>query len=248
MFFCFFATIRFEDSPKPGSTLVADALRGWIQRKKNEKQRPEPGTMIIKSAEFVTSAANKSQYPPAMLPEIAFAGRSNVGKSSLINTLVNRRHLVKTSSTPGRTQLINFFDINNSLTFVDLPGYGYAKVPAAVQKKWGPMIETYLSTRQTLKGVVIIMDIRRLPREEEHNLIQWLAHFSIAAILVLTKTDKLSKTKVIKQQTAVRHALEVEKEDVILFSAKTRRGKDAVWDAILALTNIKNDRREAYRK
>jgi len=217
------------------STLVADALRGRNQREKNEKQRPEPRTMIIKSAEFVTSAVNKSQYPPAMLPEIAFAGRSNVGKSSLINTLVNRRHLVKTSSTPGRTQLINFFDINNSLTFVDLPGYGYARVPAAIQKKWGPMIETYLSTRQTLKGVVIIMDIRRLPREEEHNLIHWLAHFSIAGVLVLTKTDKLPKTKVIKQQAAVLQALELEKEDVILFSAKTRRGKDAVWDAILAL-------------
>jgi len=193
--------------------------------------------MIIKSAEFVTSAVKRPQYPPEALPEIAFAGRSNVGKSSLINTLVNRKHLVKTSSTPGRTQLINFFDINQNLTFVDLPGYGYARVPAAVRKKWGPMIETYLSTRQTLKGVVIIMDIRRLPREEEQNLIHWLAHYSIPSILVLTKTDKLSKTKLIKQQAAIIKALAVAKEDVILFSAKTRRGKDAVWDAILSLTD-----------
>ena len=197
--------------------------------------------MIIKSAEFVTSAVKTSQYPPEVLPEIAFAGRSNVGKSSLINTLVNRKRLVKTSSTPGRTQLINFFDINQNLTFVDLPGYGYARVPAAIRKKWGPMIETYLSTRQTLKGVVIIMDIRRLPREEEHNLIQWLAHYSIASILVLTKTDKLSKTKLIKQQAAIIKALAVVKEDVILFSAKTRRGKDAVWDAILTLVNLKTE-------
>ena len=197
--------------------------------------------MIIKSAEFVTSAVKTTQYPSEALPEIAFAGRSNVGKSSLINTLVNRKHLVKTSSTPGRTQLINFFDINKNLTFVDLPGYGYAKVPVAVQKKWGPMIETYLSTRQTLKGVVIIMDIRRLPREEEQNLIHWLAHYSIASILVLTKTDKLSKTKLIKQQAAIVQALSVAKEDVILFSAKTRRGKDAVWGAILSLTNSKED-------
>jgi GTP-binding protein len=196
--------------------------------------------MIIKSAEFVTSAVKKSQYPPEALPEIAFAGRSNVGKSSLINTLVNRKHLVKTSSTPGRTQLINFFDINKNLTFVDLPGYGYARVPAAVRKKWGPMIETYLSTRQTLKGVVIIMDIRRLPREEEQNLIHWLAHYSIASILVLTKTDKLSKTKLIKQQAAIVKALVVAKEDVILFSAKTRRGKDIVWDSILSLTEPKS--------
>jgi len=197
--------------------------------------------MIIKSAEFVTSATRPSQYPPEGLPEIAFAGRSNVGKSSLINTLVNRKHLVKTSSTPGRTQLINFFDINSNLTFVDLPGYGYAKVPVSVRKKWGPMIETYLSTRRTLKGVVIIMDIRRLPREEEQNLIGWLAHFSIASIMVLTKTDKLSKTKIVKQQAAIIRALGVEKEDVILFSAKTRRGRDAAWDAILTLTNLKKD-------
>jgi GTP-binding protein len=197
--------------------------------------------MIIKSAEFVTSAVKKSQYPPAVLPEIAFAGRSNVGKSSLINILVNRKHLVKTSSTPGRTQLINFFDINSNLILVDLPGYGYAKVPVSVRKKWGPMIETYLSTRKTLKGVVIIMDIRRLPREEEHNLIGWLAHFSITGILVLTKTDKLSKTKIVKQQEAIVRALGVAKEDVILFSARTRRGRDAVWDAILTLINTIED-------
>ena len=195
--------------------------------------------MIIKSAEFVTSAAKKAQYPPEGLPEIAFAGRSNVGKSSLVNTLVNRKRLVKTSSTPGRTQLINFFNINNHLTFVDLPGYGYAKVPVAVRKKWGPMIETYLSTRQTLKGVVIILDIRRQPREEEQDLIHWLAHYSIASILVLTKTDKLSKTKVTKQQETIVRALAMEKEDAVLFSAKTRRGRDAVWDAILDLTDLK---------
>ena len=156
--------------------------------------------MNIKSAEFVTSATKPSQYPAAGLPEIAFAGRSNVGKSSLINVLVNRKHLVKTSSTPGRTQMINFFDINGNLTFVDLPGYGYARVPEAVQKKWGPMIETYLSGRRTLKAVVVIMDIRRTPREEEQNLIAWLKHYSIAKILVLTKADKLSKTK--QKQTA----------------------------------------------
>ena len=195
--------------------------------------------MKITSAQFVTSAVQKSQYPPEILPEIAFAGRSNVGKSSLINTLINRKRLVKTSSTPGRTQLINFFDINKNLTFVDLPGYGYAKVPISIRKKWGPMIETYLSTRKTLKGVVIIMDIRRVPREEEHNLIHWLEHFSIAKILILTKTDKLSKTKMIKQQETIVRALGVEKNDTILFSAKTRLGKDALWEAILSLTDLK---------
>lgn len=197
--------------------------------------------MIIKSAEFVTSAAKNSQYPPAFLPEIAFAGRSNVGKSSLINTLVNRRHLVKTSSTPGRTQLINFFDINGQVVFVDLPGYGYAKVPASVRKTWGPMIETYLRGRQTLKGVVIIMDIRRIPGQEELNLLGWLKHYSIAGILVLTKTDKLSKSKQVRQHQRFAQTLEIDEENFILFSAKSRRGKNALWNAILSLTGIVED-------
>ena len=188
--------------------------------------------MKILSAEFVTSAVEPSQYPPESLPEIAFAGRSNVGKSSLINVLVNRKHLVKTSSTPGRTQLINFFDINDYFTFVDLPGYGYARVPASVKKKWGPMIETYLSGRKTLKGVVVILDIRRTPREEEHNLITWLAHYSIATILVLTKADKLSKTKQDKQRAAVARSLALDSSELILFSAKSRKGREEVWQTI----------------
>jgi GTP-binding protein len=188
--------------------------------------------MKITSAEFVTSATKPSQYPPEGLPEIAFAGRSNVGKSSLINILVNRKRLVKTSSTPGRTQLINFFDINDDFTFVDLPGYGYARVPASVKKKWGPMIETYLSGRDTLKGVVVILDIRRTPREEEHNLIDWLEHYSIPSILILTKADKLSKTKQNKQRAVVAGTLAVDPRDLIMFSAKTRKGREEVWQAI----------------
>ena len=195
--------------------------------------------MKILSAEFITSATKPDQYPPVKYPEMAFAGRSNVGKSSLINTLVNRKRLVKTSSTPGRTQLINFFDINNLITFVDLPGYGYAKVPIAVRKKWGPMIETYLSGRRSLKGVVVIMDIRRIPRQEEHNLIAWLEHYSIARILVLTKADKLSKTKQDQRRAAVAGSMEVDSSELILFSAKSRQGRDAVWDAIISLTELK---------
>lgn len=194
--------------------------------------------MMIKSAEFVTSATAPGQYPPALLPEIAFAGRSNVGKSSLINTLVNRKRLVKTSSTPGRTQLINFFNINRQIGFVDLPGYGYAKVPESVKKTWGPMIETYLSGRKTLKGVVIIMDIRRIPRQEELNLLAWLNHYSINGILVLTKTDKLSKNIQTKQHQQIARTLGRVKDDFILFSAKTRRGKDSLWKAILSLIEI----------
>ena len=191
--------------------------------------------MKIKSAKFITSATRPSQYPPADLPEISFAGPSNVGKSSLINTLVNRKHLVKTSSTPGRTQLINFFSINEAMGFVDLPGYGYAKVPVSVRKKWGPMIETFLSQRESLKGIVVIMDVRRTPGTEEFDLLHWLAHYNIACILVITKADKLSKNKQTKQVNTIIQALGVAKDEVILFSAKTRLGKDAVWEAILAL-------------
>ena len=191
--------------------------------------------MIIKSAEFVTSAVKPSQYPPAVLPEIAFAGRSNVGKSSLINTLVNRKRLVKTSSTPGRTQLINFFNINEAFSFVDIPGYGYAKVPTAIKKNWGPMIETYITTRKTLKGVVLIMDIRRTPGPEEMNMLDWLNHYDIPSIPVLTKSDKLSKTKQQKQFIKIVTTLSSDKNQFIVFSAKSGQGKHEVWDAIKKL-------------
>jgi GTP-binding protein len=197
--------------------------------------------MIITSAEFVKSAVKPSHYPSTDLPEIAFTGRSNVGKSSLINSLVNRKHLVKTSSTPGRTQLINFFIINKTISFVDLPGFGYAKVPASVRKSWGPMIETYLSTRNTLKGVVLIMDIRRIPGIQEVNFIEWLHYYNIPSILILTKSDKLSKIKQKNQHLSIAKALRVSQEELILFSAKSRMGKDNVWDAIERLIGIKHD-------
>lgn len=188
--------------------------------------------MHVKSAEFIKSAVKPSHYPEAVLPEIAFVGRSNVGKSSLINTLVNRKRLVKTSSTPGRTQLINFFDINQAFTFVDLPGYGYAKVPKKVVKSWGEMIETFLSSRETLKGVVMLMDIRRTPKQDEIDLISWFAHYSIPAILVLTKADKFSKQKRTGHQKKCAEALELTPEDFITFSAKSRLGKEKLWEKI----------------
>ncbi len=194
--------------------------------------------MLVKSADFITSAVKPPQYPLADRPEIAFAGRSNVGKSSLINTILNRKRLVKTSSTPGRTQLINFFDINGEVNFVDLPGYGYAKVPERVKKTWAPMIERYVETRETLRGVVMLMDIRRTPREEEYALVQWLARIQIPCIPILTKTDKLSKTKRKKQQRAISEAIALPGEALILFSAKTRLGKEAVWKRIDELTGI----------
>ena len=188
--------------------------------------------MHVKSAEFITSAVKADQYPPPDYPEVAFAGRSNVGKSSLINKLVNRKRLVKTSSTPGRTQLINFFLINEALSLVDLPGYGYAKVPAAVKKQWGPMVETYIANRPSLKAVVLLMDLRRTPRVEEFHLMDWLHDHQVPTILVLTKADKLSKTKQQKQCRNAAETLGVDMDDLLLFSAKSGKGKEALWELI----------------
>lgn len=185
--------------------------------------------MIITSAEFVISAAGPAQYPPAELPEVAFAGRSNVGKSSLINTLVNRRRLVKTSATPGRTQLLNFFRVNAAWHFVDLPGFGYARAPAHIRKKWGPMIAHYLGTRETLKCVVLIMDVRRTPGQEEKGLMADLTASGIPPVLVLTKIDKLSKTRRIQQRRAAAQTLGVAPEALTLFSSKTREGLAELW-------------------
>ena len=188
--------------------------------------------MHVKSAEFLTSAVKTNQYPAADLPEVAFAGRSNVGKSSLINKLVNRKRLVKTSSTPGRTQLINFFQVNGEISLVDLPGYGYAKVPAAVKRQWGPMVEAYIANRTNLKCVVLLMDLRRIPRDEEFSLLDWVHHNEIPTILVLTKADKLSKTQRQKQCRSAAEVLGVDASDFILFSAKTGLGKEELWRSI----------------
>jgi len=192
--------------------------------------------MIVTSAEFVKSAVREQDYPAPDLPEIAFAGRSNVGKSSLINVLVDRRRLVKTSATPGRTQLLNFFRINDRFCFVDLPGYGYARVPESVRRQWGPMVERYLSKRGCLRGVVLIVDIRRTPKEEELDFLQWLSDRRIPARIVLTKVDKLSKSRRQQRRRAVAGALSTAPEDLVLFSAKTRQGRPDLWAHILAMT------------
>jgi len=191
--------------------------------------------MLIKSAEFVISAVRPQQYPAEELPEFAFAGRSNVGKSSLINTLVSRRKLVQTSSTPGKTRLINFFRVNDALMFVDLPGYGYARVSEEERLKWRPMIEKYLSSRENLKAVVLILDIRRTPNEEDVQLLNWLARREIAAVLVVTKTDKLSKTSQAKQLKIIAGALETDPDELVLFSAKSRQGRDVLWRTLVDL-------------
>ncbi|MBM4315305.1 MAG: YihA family ribosome biogenesis GTP-binding protein [Deltaproteobacteria bacterium] len=197
--------------------------------------------MKILSAEFVLSAKEPSHYPPATSPEIAFAGRSNVGKSSLINTLLNRKGLARTSNTPGRTQEINFFSVNDSLYFIDLPGYGYAKVPGKIRKNWGPMIETYLSGRQTLRLVVLILDIRRDPSEEDRQLIEWLQHYRLSFLIVLTKIDKVSRNLRGDRQRRIDAELRLAPETpLIVFSAKTGEGKELLWREIRKFTILDN--------
>ncbi len=197
--------------------------------------------MKIVSTEFVKSATRPVNYPESDLPEIAFAGRSNVGKSSLINVLVNRRNLVRTSSTPGRTQLINFFDINASFSLVDLPGYGFAKVPLAVKQQWGPMMRTYLETRENLRAVVFIFDIRRVPREEDIQMLDWLEEFSVPTIPVVTKIDKLARGQRDRHLKQIAEASGLPKDAFTLFSAHSREGKEAVWELIEAALEPEED-------
>lgn len=191
--------------------------------------------MHIHQTTFIKSAVKPADYPPVDLPEIAFAGRSNVGKSSLINVIVERKALVRTSSTPGRTQLINFFQVTGvpfSLNLVDLPGYGYAKVPLDVKRQWGPMMERYLSGRETLRGVVLILDIRRIPSEEDLQMLNWLRSYKRRPIIVLTKCDKVTKNERARQTAAIAAKLEMDKSLLIHFSALSKDGRDAVWQAI----------------
>ena len=189
--------------------------------------------MKITSAEFVKSAVWPNQFPLATMPEIAFVGRSNVGKSSLINALVGRKSLAKTSNTPGRTQLINFFTVNSSLFFVDLPGYGFAKVPRSVKKDWGDMIETYLRERRNLALVVFILDVRRDPSADDLSLRDWLDHYRIPCAAILTKSDKLSNQKALGRKKLIEKAMgKGASGNTILFSAKTRKGSEELWQFI----------------
>jgi GTP-binding protein len=189
--------------------------------------------MKVTSAEFITSAVKRSDYPEELLPEVAFAGKSNVGKSSLINTLVNRKHLVRTSSSPGRTQMLNFFRINNLVNFVDFPGYGFAKVPLKVRAQWKPMVESYLKHRRTLQLVIILIDIRRVPSSDDSALIRWLEKFDIPFLIVLTKTDKLSQNKCSSQQKIIQDFLSLQRDEIICFSAVTKKGRQEILKRIM---------------
>ena len=186
------------------------------------------------NAEILLSAANKSHYPQDEIPEIALAGRSNVGKSSFINTLLNRKNLARTSGKPGKTQLLNFFNIDDKLRFVDVPGYGYAKVSKTERVKWGRMIEEYLTTRENLRAVVSLVDFRHEPSADDVQMYEFLKYYEIPVIVVATKADKIPRSKWNKHESVIKKRLDFDKnDDFLIFSSVNKDGLDAAWDAIL---------------
>ena len=184
--------------------------------------------MKIRSAEFILSASSPWQFPSPTLPEIAFAGRSNVGKSTLINSLLNRKKLVKTSSTPGKTQLINFFKINDKFHFVDLPGYGFAKVPETVRQQWQRLIEAYLQERESLRNVVLIIDSRHGPTSQDRQLKEWLDYYDRPVLIVASKIDKLKRGQIQKHLKIIRQDLSLDTTPLVHSSLEKGR-RDEIW-------------------
>jgi GTP-binding protein len=188
---------------------------------------------IPRQVRFLQAAARADQYPPEQLPEVAFAGRSNVGKSALINTLVGRKGLARISQTPGKTQLIHFYQAEDRFLLVDLPGYGYARVPEGIRKRWGPMVERYLAGRRSLRLVIFLLDLRRTPSQLDLQLKGWLDHHAIPTCFVLTKADKVSRGSRLPLIRQIADALEVTAADLIPFSAVTREGRRELWGVVL---------------
>jgi GTP-binding protein len=189
--------------------------------------------MEIKQSEFITSAVKPEQYPTDNRLEIAFVGRSNVGKSSLINSLTNRRKLVKVSRTPGKTRLVNFFLINNEFYFVDLPGYGYAKVSRTEKESWGKFIETYLVNRGQLKRIILLVDCRRKPSEDDRLMYDFIKHYGYECTVVATKTDKLTKNELKKNMAMLIKELDLSGEDKLLtYSSLNKQGKEELLENI----------------
>ncbi|WP_411953569.1 ribosome biogenesis GTP-binding protein YihA/YsxC [Alkalibacillus sp. S2W] len=189
--------------------------------------------MKVNHAEIVISAASKAQYPEDEKPEIALSGRSNVGKSSFINKMIQRKNLARTSGKPGKTQTLNFYNINDAFYFVDVPGYGYAKVSKREREAWGRMMEEYFQTRETLKATVLIVDFRHPPTEDDLIMYDYLKYFDLPVIVIATKLDKVKKSQRDKHLKTVKEELELEPEDVVIpFSAETGEGKDQAWQTL----------------
>lgn len=186
--------------------------------------------MNVTKSEMIITAGNKSQFPEHDLPEIAFAGKSNVGKSSLINALINRKALARTSSQPGKTQTINFYNIQDSIMFVDLPGYGYAKASKEQRDKWGKLIDGYLQDRGNLQKVILLVDIRHEVAENDKMMYDWISHYHQGVIVVATKLDKINRSQVQKHLSMIRKGLGLSGEDLLVgFSAETKQGKEELW-------------------
>lgn len=189
--------------------------------------------MIIKNAELETVCGITSVLPENLLPEVAFAGKSNVGKSSLINGLLNRKSLARTSQEPGKTQTINFYNVNKELYFVDLPGYGFAKVSKETQVKWGNMIEKYLQTSKQLKAVMLLIDIRHEPSANDKNMYEWIVYNGYNPIIIATKLDKINRSQVQKHIKMIKKGLNVLPDTIVIpFSSQTKQGRDEILDVI----------------
>ncbi len=189
--------------------------------------------MIIKSLSLETVCGITSRLPENVLPEFAFAGKSNVGKSSMINALVNRKSFARTSSEPGKTQTINFYNINKELYLVDLPGYGYARTSMETREKWGKMIERYLHTSKMLKQVFLLVDIRHEPSQNDVNMYDWIKYQGFSPVVIATKSDKLNRSQLPRQIKLVRDTLGMEKDEILIpFSAETKQGRDEIWEVI----------------
>jgi GTP-binding protein len=188
--------------------------------------------MIVHSTTFITSAPALASCPPEEWPEIAFAGRSNVGKSSLVNCLLNRKGLVRTSSTPGRTQLLNYFLINEQVYFVDLPGYGFARAPRSVRERWQPMVHGYLKGRSSLRAVIWLLDVRRDPSKEDLQFLDWLEESEIPTIPVVTKIDKVSRNELSRRLAKISSSTGLPVELFTPFSVLKRQGHAELWELI----------------
>ena len=199
--------------------------------------------MIIKNAELETVCGITSTLPENTCPEFAFAGKSNVGKSSLINALMNRKSLARTSASPGKTQTINFYNVNDALYLVDLPGYGYAKAPKSEIDKWGMMIEEYLNKRQVLKGIVMLVDIRHEPGENDKIMYNWLKHYDYDIIVVATKMDKIKRSQIQKQLSVIKKGLNMAPEDTLIpFSGETKVGVEELWSVLENIIGYEENR------
>ncbi len=189
--------------------------------------------MEVKTSSLAKIGTNFSHYPTDGKPEIAFAGKSNVGKSTLINAILGRKALARTSSQPGKTRTINFYDVNNRLYVVDLPGYGYAKVPKSEVAKWGQMIEEYLQKREELRAIILLIDIRHEPGKNDIMMYDWLKHFGFDIIIAATKSDKINRSQIQKHLSVIRKTLKLQPEDVLIpFSGEKKTGVTELWAEI----------------